>query len=54
MNTYEANQALGFDMDQRDYGVGAQILKELGIRKCALCRTILPNGLAFLVMVGSR
>ena len=29
MNTYEANQALGFDMDQRDYGVGAQIQGEL-------------------------
>ena len=36
MNTYEANQALGFDMDQRDYGVGAQILRELGIRKMRL------------------
>ena len=36
MNTYEANQALGFDMDQRDYGVGAQILRALGIRKMRL------------------
>ncbi len=36
MNTYEANQALGFDMDQRDYGVGAQILRELGVRKMRL------------------
>ncbi len=36
MDTYEANKALGFKMDQRDYGIGAQILRDLGVSKLKL------------------
>ena len=36
LDTYEANEKLGFKPDERDYGIGAQLRRAIGIRKMKL------------------
>ena len=45
MDTVEANQALGLPVDLREYGIGAQVLHYLGVRRMSLI-TNHPNKIA--------
>ncbi len=36
LDTVQANQELGFEVDRRDYGIGSQILRDLGLRQLRL------------------
>ena len=36
LDTVQANERLGFKPDQRDYGIGAQVLRDLGVRTMRL------------------
>jgi len=49
LDTIQANIRLGFEADQRDYGIGAQILRHLGLKKL---RVITNNPAKYIALAG--